>query len=260
MEELFSMHSLIALLTLTTLEIVLGIDNVVFIAILSGKLPKEKQRAARRWGLALAALGRIVLLFAITWVMTLKETIVFTVFEHGVTAKDIILIVGGAFLLGKGTWEIHHTLEGGRHDADANGPPKASFFVVICQILALDAVFSIDSVLTAVGMVRPEDYTALWPALTVMVTAVVLSIIVMLIFTGPLSRFIEQHPTMKVLALSFLLLIGIVLIAEGLHQHIPRGYIYFGMGFSLFVELLNLRVLSKRRGAKRAAAEQAAHG
>lgn len=264
MADLLRIESLLALLTLASLEIVLGIDNVVFIAILSGKLPPELRQRARVTGLALAAIGRIVLLLCITWIITLDQHALFELFERDISVKDLILMVGGLFLLAKATWEIHHNLEGAHGDAAAGKPASGSgdaksaaegFGRVIAQILALDLVFSIDSVLTAVGMVNvdPAKYTSgvfpgttiPWPALAIMILAVLLAIAVMLMFAGPLSRFIEHHPTMKMLALSFLLLIGTVLVAEGLHFHIPRGYIYFAMGFSLFVELLNLKLVKK---------------
>ncbi len=272
MSELLTVNSLMALLTLAALEIVLGIDNVVFIAILSGKLPPAHRQKARVTGLALAAVGRILLLFGIAWIITLEETSLFTVPDWSVlmalggrelTAKDMILLAGGLFLLGKATWEIHHNLEGvhggdgkesGGHGPDhSNAESSHGFWQVIGQILMLDLVFSVDSVLTAVGMVDPRSYQSghfpgteiPWPPLVIMVTAVLLAIAVMLLFAGPLSRFIEHHPTMKMLALSFLLLIGVVLVAEGLHTEIPRGYIYFAMGFSLFVELLNLKFVRK---------------
>lgn len=257
MAELLTFSSLAALATLAALEIVLGIDNVVFLAILSGRLPEHQRRAARLIGLSLAALGRIALLFAITWVITLDKAELFTLAGHTFTVKDLILAAGGLFLLAKATWEIHHSLEAGpdHHEAAPAGPTKkvAGFGMTLVQIFALDMVFSIDSVLTAVGMVKPDDFDERWVPLAIMITAIVLAIAVMLIFAGALSRFIERHPTMKMLALSFLLLIGLVLVAEGLGQHIPRGYIYFSMGFSLFVELLNLRFTAKRK-RKRAAA------
>ncbi|MDX1683045.1 MAG: TerC family protein [Phycisphaeraceae bacterium] len=249
----------LAFLSLSALEIVLGVDNVVFIAVLTGRLPEEDRPFARRIGLALAALARIVLLFAITWVITLEATQVIEGWDY--SYKDVIMLVGGLFLLGKATWEIHHSLEGDTHHAtDEGGPNKAAvatagFAGVITQVVLLDVVFSIDSVLTAVGMVEPNEYPGeFWKPLVTMIAAIVVAIIVMLTFVGPISRFVERHPTMKMLALSFLLLIGIVLIAEGLHQHIPRGYIYFAMGFSLFVELLNLKIIARRRRKKAAEA------
>lgn len=277
MSELFRPESLVALLTLTSLEIVLGIDNVVFIAIISGKLPHDQRQRARLTGLALAALGRVLLLLCVAWIITLDKTPLFPLLGREISVKDLILIAGGLFLLAKATWEIHHNLEGpygkkadDTHDGGKHGKPGKSvkaipnFSNVILQILLLDLVFSIDSVLTAVGMVDPSRYESPpfpgtgipWVPLAIMITSVVLAIAVMLIFAGPLSRFIENHPTMKMLALSFLLLIGMVLVAEGLHQHIPRGYIYFAMGFSLFVELLNLKLV--KRGPKRATIETVA--
>lgn len=277
MAELFTTYSLLAIFTLSILEIVLGIDNVVFLAILAGKLPPEKQGRARTIGLMLAALGRIVLLFAITWVITLDKHIVFTLpfempgqhsqqsdEEHPITdtdaenqpevemssgetpisAKDIVLILGGLFLLGKSTWEIGHQLEG--HADEKKGKKTyASFGMVLVQIFAIDMVFSLDSVLTAVGMVNPDKYTEKWVPLAIMISAVLLAIAVMIAFSGPVSRFVNEHPSVKMLALAFLILIGVVLIAEGFHSHIPRGYIYFSMGFSLLVEMLNLRARKK---------------
>lgn len=264
MAELLTTQALLAFLTLTALEVVLGVDNLVFISILSGKLPEEQRPLAQRVGLLLAAAGRLVLLFGIAWVVSLDKATLFTAFDHAITIKDLILIVGGVFLIGKATWEIHHKIEA----AMAHGTPAAdkptgpvSFSAVITQIVLLDLVFSIDSVLTAIGMVNPNDYHSApvpltgvpWPPLVIMSTAVIVAIAVMLGFAGPLSRFIERHPTFKMLALAFLLLIGVVLVAEGLHQHIPRGYIYFAMGFSLLVELLNLKIIGakiKRRDKK----------
>ncbi len=256
MAELLTLQALAALATLTLMEIVLGVDNVVFIAILAGRLPKEQRKKARLIGLGLAALGRIVLLCAIAWIITLDQSVLFTALGEDITVKDLILILGGLFLLGKATWEIHHSLEGlHTQKQDDESQKSVSFSAVITQIIMLDVVFSIDSVLTAVGMVDPSKYTQSghfpgtaipWPPLVIMILAVVISIAVMIAFSGPLSRFIERHPTMKMLALAFLLLIGVLLVAEGLGQHIPRGYIYFAMGFSLFVELLNLKLIKKK--------------
>lgn len=289
MDELLTLASLSALLTLAALEIVLGIDNLVFISILSGKLPPEQQARSRRIGLTLAAIGRIVLLFGVAWLVTLEETKPFRGLlgeeaaaaalaaapppgeaasaeaadvehagEEGIlqtianlSVKDLILILGGVFLIAKATWEIHHSMEPphGEHGPDVGTKAAATFGSVIFQILMLDLVFSIDSVLTAVGMVNPADYTSApfpgtdipWPPLVVMITAIILAIAVMLVFAGPVARFIERHPTIKMLALAFLVMIGVVLVAEGFHQHIPRGYIYSAMGFSLFVDLLQMR-------------------
>ncbi len=223
----------IALATLTALEIVLGIDNVVFISILAGKLPPEQQARARRLGLGLAMFIRIGLLFSIAWIIRLTSPL-FTVLEQEISGRDLILLVGGLFLLTKSTHEIHQKLEG--EPGQISTRTAASFSGVIVQILLLDIVFSLDSVITAVGMVDQ---------IAVMVAAVVIAVGFMLVFAGPISEFVERHPTVKMLALSFLLLIGFALIAEGLDQHIPKGYIYFAMAFSLGVEMLNLRLRRK---------------
>ena len=223
----------IAFLTLSVLELVLGIDNVIFISILSGKLPEKDQKKARLIGLSLALLMRVGLLFSLTWVMGLTEPLL-SVFGQAVSGRDIILLVGGMFLLAKSTHEIHGSLEG----AEGEGSKKvyAGFASVIVQIMLLDIVFSLDSVITAVGMVDN-----IW----VMIAAVVVSIIAMMLFAGSIGAFVQRHPTIKMLALSFLLLIGTSLIAEGLHFHIPKGYVYFAMAFSVFVELLNIRLRKK---------------
>ncbi len=238
MEGLFTSENLVALLTLTALEIVLGIDNIVFISILSGKLPVERQASARRLGLLLAMGMRIVLLFAITWVMGLTRTL-FTIWDNTFDGRDMILLVGGFFLVGKATWEIHDKLEGTPHDVtDPKG--RVGFGSVLVQIMLLDIVFSLDSVITAVGMARRIE---------VMVAAVVIAVLTMMAFAGTISAFIERHPTMKMLALSFLLLIGVVLIADGFGQHVNKGYIYSAMAFSLFVEVLNLRIRARGKPA-----------
>jgi predicted tellurium resistance membrane protein TerC len=222
----------VALLTLTVLEIVLGIDNIVFISILVGKLPRDQQDRARIIGLGLAMFMRIALLFTISWIIGLTQPW-FTIAGMEFSGRDLILIGGGLFLLGKATFEIHDRLEGDEHAPGTVASGTASFASVIAQILALDLVFSLDSVITAVGMA--ED---LW----VMVTAVVIAVGVMLISSGYIADFVNRHPTVKMLALSFLLLIGMSLVAEGFDFHIPKGYIYFAMGFSVFVEILNLRI------------------
>ena len=223
----------IALATLTVLEIVLGIDNIVFISILAGKLVKEQRERARRVGLSLAMIIRILLLLSITWVMGLTAPI-FAALGQEISGRDLILIIGGLFLIGKSTHEIHDKLEG--QEGHGNTRVAASFASVLIQILLLDIVFSLDSVITAVGMA--ED-------VSVMILAVIIAVGVMLVSAGPISEFVERHPTVKMLALSFLLLIGMSLMAEGFEQHIPKGYIYFAMGFSVFVEMINLRVRGK---------------
>ena len=224
---------IVALVTLTVLEIVLGVDNVIFVSILSGKLPKSQQKRARRVGM-LAAMGmRIALLFSITWMARLTSPL-FEVLDQPISGRDLILIMGGVFLLAKATYEIHERLEG--ESEHATGKAAASFSAVIAQVMVLDIVFSLDSVITAIGMAND---------LRVMVTAVVLAVLVMMMAAEPISGFVEEHPTIKVLALSFLLLIGMSLIADGLGQHISKGYIYFAMGFSVFVEMINIRVRKK---------------
>ena len=230
MDAFLTTNSLIALVTLTLLEIVLGVDNVIFISILSSKLPSGQQGRARQTGLAAAMLMRIGLLVSIAWIIRLTEPI-FSLLGRDISGRDIILIGGGLFLLGKATVEIHDRLEG----EEGHGRPRVvpSFLAVIVQIMTLDIVFSLDSVITAVGMA--DD-------LVVMIAAVVLAVAVMMLSSGPISAFVNRHPTIKVLALSFLLLIGLSLVGDGLGMHIPKGYVYFAMGFSMFVELINLRV------------------
>ncbi|MCG3196053.1 MAG: TerC family protein [Candidatus Omnitrophica bacterium] len=232
--EWLTTENLIALLTLTSLEVVLGIDNVIFIAILAGKLPPDQQGRARFIGLALAMVMRVGLLLAIGWVMSLTHPL-FGSLGHDFSGRDLILLFGGLFLIAKSTYEIHDKLEGAEHEL--SGATKArSFTGTVIQILLLDIVFSLDSVITAVGMAQ---------SVAVMIAAVVIAVIVMLIFAGSVTRFIERHPTFKMLALSFLLLIGVMLVAEGFGKHIEKGYIYFAMAFSLFVETLNIRVRKK---------------
>ena len=240
MDLLTSPEAWIALGTLTTLEIVLGIDNIVFITVLADRLPPEQRPKARQVGLALAMLTRILLLFTITLIMRLTA-VLFTVFEHGVSGRDLILIVGGLFLLTKSTREIHDKMEG-EGDEATGASNVATFGGVLIQIAILDMVFSLDSVITAVGMA--DD-------IAVMVTAVILAVGVMMISAGPVGNFVSNHPTVKMLALSFLLLIGTSLIAEGVGFHIPKGYIYFAMAFSVFVESLNLRAKRARLKRKR---------
>ncbi len=233
MNWLTSPETWIALLTLTVLEIVLGIDNIIFISILAGKLPAGEQPRARTVGLTFAMVTRILLLLSLTQIMRLTRPL-FSPFGHPFSGRDLILLLGGLFLLWKSTREIHDKLEGeeGRQNVKAG----ATFGGVIVQIALLDIVFSLDSVITAVGMVRQVG---------VMIAAIVLAVLVMLVAAGPISDFVHRHPTLKMLALSFLLLIGVTLIADGLGQHIPKGYVYFAMGFSVFVESLNLRLLRK---------------
>lgn len=230
MEWITEPQAWIAFLTLTALELVLGIDNVIFISILAGKLPPDQRKKARTLGLALAMITRVLLLLSLSWIIRLTAPL-FTVLSQEISGRDMILIVGGLFLLGKSTFEIHGKLEGEEGHASARVGP--SFTSVIIQILLLDIVFSLDSVITAVGMV---DNVA------IMISAVVIAIIFMMAFAGPISGFVERHPTVKMLALSFLLLIGVTLIVEGFDHHIPKGYIYFAMAFSVFVEMLNLRL------------------
>jgi predicted tellurium resistance membrane protein TerC len=214
---------------------VLGVDNVIFISILAGKLPADQQNRARMTGIAMAVLTRILLLFSLSWIISLEQNL-FTlpVMNIGISGRDLILLVGGLFLLWKSVREIHDKLEGEQGHASAR--VAASFVSVIIQIMLLDIVFSLDSVITAVGMVEE---------LPIMITAVIIAAVVMVFTSGPLSKFVDEHPTIKILALSFLLLIGFTLIVEGLHQHIPKGYIYFAMGFSVFVEILNLRLRAR---------------
>ena len=245
MEWLTSPEAWIALVTLTFLEIVLGVDNVIFISILAGKLPKEQQKKARQVGLSLAMFMRIALLASLAWIAKLTAPL-FTVpfFGHDVSGRDLILLIGGLFLLAKATYEIHDKLEGGHGHASARVAP--TFASVITQIILLDIVFSLDSVITAVGMA--DD-------LSVMIAAVVIAVGVMMVSAGAISEFVDRHPTVKMLALSFLLLIGLSLVADGFHQHIPKGYIYFAMGFSVFVEMINLRIRGRRAEAAEAPVE-----
>jgi predicted tellurium resistance membrane protein TerC len=258
MAEIFAPSSLMAFVALTALEIVLGVDNLVFIAILSGRLPPEHRARARKLGLGMAAFGRIALLMAASWVITLEQWTLPSIGGMVLSVRDVILIAGGTFLLAKATWEIHETLEGAVHDAAGHvAPQQVSVASIIGQILMLDLVFSIDSVLTAVAMVEPGNTakftsppipftTVPWPAMAIMSAAVLAAVGMMLWFITPVSNFIERHPTVKMLALAFLILIGVVLVADGFHHHISRGYIYFAMGFSIFVEMLNIKARSRR--------------
>jgi len=265
---------LVPLITLTALEIVLGIDNIIFLAILAGKLPKEQQRKARNLGLLLALVMRLGLLFCITLLMAATQPLFYLPAwvlgdpdARAISTKDLILILGGLFLIGKATYEIHHKLEGDEPHPDAPGGTASKFWVVILQILAIDLVFSLDSVITAVGMVNPskpdvhavEGAPAAKPAddpaahrpsrsdphatgVWIIVVAMIITCAVMLVAAGPVSDFVARHPTLKILALSFLILIGVLLVAEGFNQHLNKGYIYFAMAFSLVVELLNMRL------------------
>jgi predicted tellurium resistance membrane protein TerC len=233
MLDLFTSENLVALLTLTLLEVVLGIDNVIFISILAGRLPEHQRARARMVGLTLALVARILLLLGITWVMKLTKDL-FVLFGQGISGKDLVLIIGGLFLVAKATHEIHTKLE---QDDDHDKQKSASSFgSVVAQIIAIDVVFSLDSVITAVGMVKE---------LAVMIVAVLVSIGVMMAFAGAIGRFIERHPAMKLLALSFLILIGVMLLAEGFGQKIDKGYIYFAMFFAFVMELLNMRMRKK---------------
>jgi predicted tellurium resistance membrane protein TerC len=228
-----SAETLIALATLTFLEIVLGVDNIIFISILSGKLPPAQQPGARRLGLLLAMGTRILLLFSLSFVVKLTAPLL-TLWTHEISGRDMILILGGLFLLAKSTHEIHGRLEG--EEEHGGGRAASSYASVLVQIALLDIVFSLDSVITAVGMVDE---------VSVMITAVIVSVLIMMVAAEPISAFVHRHPTVKMLALSFLLLIGLSLVLEGFDQHIPKGYIYFAMGFSVFVEMINLRVRRK---------------
>ncbi len=234
MDWIFEAQGWVAFLTLAALELVLGIDNIVFISILVGKLPPEQRQKAYRIGLGLALISRILLLLSISWVMGLTSPL-FTVFSKVISGRDVVLIVGGLFLVAKSTHEIHDKLEGveGERSTKALG----SYGAVLAQIVVLDLIFSLDSVITAVGMVNKVG---------LMVSAIVVAIVVMMFFAGAIGDFVHRHPTVKMLALAFLLMIGVMLIADGLGHHIPKGYIYFSMAFSLFVEMLNLRARKVR--------------
>ncbi len=233
MDIFLQLDTWIALLTLTFLEIILGIDNIIFISIVARKLPQEQQKKARFIGLSLALIVRILLLFGITWLIGLTETL-FSISEFEFSWRDIILLVGGLFLIAKSTSEIHHKIEG--HEAEEKQVKKKAFGSAIFQIVALDIIFSFDSILTAVGLTKE---------ITLMIIAVIASIIVMMIFAGKISDFINKHPTLQVLALSFLILIGFMLSIEAFQFHVPKGYIYFAVFFSLIVEMINIRMRKK---------------
>ncbi|MFC2973167.1 TerC family protein [Azotobacter bryophylli] len=232
MEWLSTPETWVAFLTLTVLEIVLGIDNIIFISILVGRLPREQQPRARILGLALAMGTRILLLLSITWVMRLT-TVLFTVFDHGVSGRDLILFFGGLFLLFKSTLEIWHSLEGEAEDEHEGGKAKAGMVGVVLQIAVIDIIFSLDSVITAVGLVQNVP---------VMIAAIIVAVLVMMAASGTISDFIEKHPSLKMLALSFLIVVGTLLVAESFGVHVPKGYVYFAMAFSLAVEALNIRM------------------
>lgn len=239
MEIFLTSEAWIALLTLSLLEVVLGIDNIIFISLLTNKLPEAVRKTARTAGIALALFFRVAMLIGITWIIGFTKPI-FTVFDFTATGRDLILLIGGLFLIAKSTSEIHHKVnEGGREEdkANLNKVAKKSFTAIIIQIGLLDIVFSFDSILTAIGM---TDH------IIIMVLAVVISLIVMLVFAGKIAAFIERYPTLQILALAFLILIGFVLIADGLHQHISKGYIYFAVAFSLGVEVVNIKVRDRR--------------
>ncbi len=233
--DFFNFENIAALVTLTVLEIVLGIDNIIFISIMAGKLPAGERQRARLVGLVLAMLTRIALLCSIVWVMRLTQPL-FTILKHEITGRDLVLLLGGLFLLAKSTHEIHDTLE--EHEAEEIRQKAASKFLsVIIQIAILDIVFSLDSVITAVGMADQ---------VSIMIAAVMIAVGFMLFCSKAIGEFVERHPTVKMLALSFLLLIGLSLVAEGMHTHIPKGYIYFAMAFSVFVEMMNLKLRRKK--------------
>ncbi|NTW12335.1 MAG: TerC family protein [Anaerolineales bacterium] len=241
MEWITQPETWIAFVTLVVLELVLGVDNVIFISILAGRLPQDQRNRARMTGIAMAVITRILLLLSISWIISLEEAL-FTLplLDVDISGRDLILLAGGLFLLWKSVHEIHDKLEG--EEGHASAKVTATFWSVIVQIMLLDVVFSLDSVITAVGMVDHIE---------IMIFAVIVAAAVMIFAAGPISEFVERHPTIKMLALSFLLLIGFTLIVEGLHQHIPKGYIYFAMGFSIFVEMLNLRTPRGIRGGQR---------
>jgi predicted tellurium resistance membrane protein TerC len=238
MDALFSIENLTALITLTAMEIVLGIDNIIFIAILVSRVEKALQQKARTIGLMLALVFRVALLLSLNWIMGLTN-VLFTMMDHGITGRDIILLAGGLFLVGKSTLEIHHKIEEAAHPElhnDLSKKKKVKFSSIVIQIMLIDIVFSLDSVITAVGMAQ---------SVPVMIAAVVISMLIMLKLSGPISDFVDRNPTIKILALAFLILIGVMLLVEGMGGHVSKGYIYFAMAFSLVVELLNMRYRKK---------------
>ena len=237
MEIFLQSETWIALLTLTFLEIVLGIDNIIFISIVTDKLPAHQQAKGRNIGLALALIFRVALLLGITWIIGFTEPL-FSVFDHPISGRDLILLIGGLFLLGKSTSEIHHKLEGANEDREPSSKVAMSMASALVQIVALDMVFSFDSILTAIGLTQHVE---------IMIVAVVLSMIVMMLFSGVISRFINERPTLQILALAFLILIGFMLMIEALGFHVPKGYIYFAVAFSLIVEMINMRLRKNRK-------------
>ncbi len=241
-ELLSSPEAWLSLLTLTLMEIVLGIDNVIFISIITSRLAQDQQKRARALGIFMALFIRIILLMAISWIIGLVEP-VFTILGNEISWRDIILIAGGLFLIGKSTMEIHHRVEHGDEEMNGENKKKASFSSVVFQIMLIDVIFSFDSIITAVGLANH---------IAIMVIAVIVSMLIMFIFAGPVSNFINRHPTMKILALSFLIMIGLTLLVEALEVHVPKGYVYFAMAFSLLVESLNirLRVKDSKRSTK----------
>jgi len=231
-------HAWVALATLTALEVVLGIDNIIFISILVGRLPAEQRDLARRLGLGLAMVSRLALLFTLSWIMQLTEPL-FSVLDKAISGRDLILLGGGLFLIWKATHEVHGALEGSEAGhSDAGQAARAGFAAILIQIAIIDVVFSLDSVITAVGLVDQ---------ISVMVTAIVITVALMMVAAKPIGDFVDRHPTVKMLALSFLILIGMALVAEGAGFHIPKGYIYFAMAFSVVVEMLNIRVRTRRK-------------
>lgn len=237
MDMIFTYEGIIALLTLTSMEIVLGIDNIVFITILVGRVPKHQQAKTRNLGISLALILRLGLLFSISWVLSLSEEL-FSIMGHGVSGRDLTLLLGGGFLIAKATSEIHGKIEGDSEGEINQASAKSAMSMIIVQILLLDIVFSLDSVITAVGMAD---------SISIMVCAMIIAMLFMLVSAGSIGAFVDRHPTVKILALSFLMLIGVMLVAEGMGKHIEKGYIYFAMAFSLLVELLNMRYRKKRR-------------